>query len=63
MGAMRNLLRRKARLDRELAAHQKQLIRAIGELDPYSEADPQEVEERLRRITHGSHRNQMTADL
>ena len=60
---MKNLFRRKARLDSEPAAHQKQLIRAIGELDPFAEADPYEVEERLRRITHGSHRRHLAADL
>jgi len=58
---MKTLLRRKARLAEEQTAHQQKLLRAIGDLDPYSDADPHEVEERLRRISHAGHRGTVAA--
>lgn len=51
---MKNFLRRKSRIEDEKATHRQQLMRAIGNLDPFADADPQEVEERLRRISHGT---------
>lgn len=58
---MKKLFRRKARLEEELAARQQKLMRAIGDLDPYADADPLEVEERLRRISHSGHKQTVEA--
>ncbi len=35
---------------------QQRLMRAIGALNPYGEADPAEVEQRIRNIKHGAGR-------
>ena len=32
----------------------RDLVRSIGEMDPYADADPEEVEERLRRMKYGA---------
>ena len=56
---MKKLLRRKAKLAEQKAAHQQKLMRAIGSLDPYADADPSEVEERLRRLSHGRQRQEV----
>ncbi|NND01389.1 MAG: hypothetical protein HKN91_01250 [Acidimicrobiia bacterium] len=57
---MKRLHRRKAQLEQELAARQQRLMRAIGDLDPYADADPHEVEERLRRIRHAGQSETVT---
>ena len=54
---MKKLLRRKAKLAEKQAAHQQKLMRAIGNLDPFADSDPNEVEERLRRLSHGRQRD------
>ena len=56
---MKNLLRRKSKVSEEQAAHQQKLMRAIGALDPYADADPGEVEKRIRSLSHGRHRDQV----
>ena len=53
---MKKLLR-KAKLAEKQAAHQQKLMRAIGNLDPFADSDPNEVEERLRRLSHGRQRD------
>ena len=60
-GGVKRLLTRKARLAEQVAARQQKLMRAIGALDPYADADAHEVEERLRRIRHAGHRESVEA--
>ncbi len=38
----------------EREATTRQILRSIGELNPYADADPAEVEQRLRNMNYGA---------